>query len=239
MGHRPFIVGNSIWLTTVAFMQLFNDIEVRNFNSRYNDEDYDKALKVDVTLDMKERIYLKLLEGGHKALEQSDTRLPRISIQLDAINPRQQDYTGKEVPRTLKRGADNLDRDIQPYPVTIDYTVGIWCKYFEDYAQILENIIPWFDPYTTVGVKERNLGIERELKVQLTGVNQSSNFVMQGTDQRIIRGEMNFTVESWMYKVRNSQEGRITKADILVVDITTPITSEIITISAGSHNWNL
>ena len=237
MSRRPFIIGNSVWLTTVGFLQLFNDFEVRNYSTRYNEE-YTKALKVDVTLDMKERIYLKLLEGGHAELEQADTRLPRLSVQLDAINPRTEDYTGKDQRRILVRGENYNDKDIQPYPVTIDYTVGIWCKYFEHYAQILENIIPWFDPFTTVSVKERNLGIERELTVKLTGVSQNSNFVMQGTDQRIIRGEMNFSVNSWMYKVRDQNEtGRVTMANILVVDIATPITSEIITISAGSHQF--
>jgi hypothetical protein len=236
MSHRPFIIGNSTWLTTIAFMQLFNDLEVRNFVYRY-DEEYTKALKVDVTLDMKERIYHKLLHGGHKELEQADTRLPRLSIQIDAISPRQEDYTGKDNKRLLKRGADNsIESDIQPYPVRIDYTVGIWCKKFEHYAQIIENIIPWFDPYVTVGVKERNLNIKRDLKVQLTGVNNNSNFVMQGSDQRIIRGEMNFSVDSWMYKVKKTQtDDIIFKSSILLVDIITPMSSEIITISAG-HN---
>ena len=236
MSHRPFIIGNSTWLTTVAFMQLFNDLEVRNFTTRYG-EQYTKALKVDVTLDMKERIYHKLLHGGHKELEQADTRLPRLSIQIDSINPRPEDYTGKDSPRLLKRSDSGIESDIQPFPVKIDYTVGIWCKKFEHYAQIIENIIPWFDPYVTVGVKERNLDIQRDLKVQLTGVNNTSNFVMTGTDQRIIRGEMTFSVDSWMYKVKKQDGNQITKASILVVDILTPMSSEIITISAGSHQF--
>lgn len=236
MSHRPFIIGNSTWLTTVAFMQLFNDLEVRHFDTRYG-ETYSKALKVDVTLDTKERIYHTLLNGGHKELEQADTRLPRLSVQIDSINPRQEDYTGKDNQRLLNREDSGLHTDIQPYPVRIDYTVGIWCKKFEHYVQILENLIPWFDPYTTVGVKERNLGIERQLKVQLTGVNNNSNFVMQGVDQRIIRGEMTFSVDSWMYKVQHKDGNQITKADIVVADIKTPMSSEIITISAGNHPY--
>jgi hypothetical protein len=105
MSKRPFISGNSIWVTTVAFMQLFKDMEVRNFKERYSEE-YDRRLKVDVSLDMKERLQYKLLAGGHKKLEQSDTRLPRISIQIGDIQPDLDRYTGKNMPRRLSRDVD-------------------------------------------------------------------------------------------------------------------------------------
>jgi hypothetical protein len=234
--QRPFIVGNSLWVTTVGFMQLFQDLEVRNYQERY-DPNFDRRLKVDVSLDMKERIQYKLLAGGHKELEQADTRLPRISIQMVNIQPDLQRYNGKGFKRTLKRQQDGLVYDIQPFPINIEYSVSIWAKYFEHYAQLLENIIPWFDPYVTVGVKERNFGIERELRVKLDSVGQSSTFELEGGAARIIRGDMTFTVETFAYKTQTDiTEGIIYEVNVPIVDIVTPLSSETISISGSPED---
>jgi len=222
---------------------LFQDIEVRNYTSRYDAISFNKRLKVDVSLDTKERIQYKLLAGGHKALEQADTRLPRISIQISNILPDIGRYTGKNVKRNLKTnitgvpGSNDVTYDFQPVPIKIEYLVSIWCKYFEHYSQIIENIIPWFDPYITVGVKERNFGIERELKVSLGSVSQSSTFEMEGAQTRIIRGEMAFSVDTQAYKsMDENYKGLIEKTEVHIIDIVTPISSETISISADESD---
>jgi len=229
---RPFIQGNSIWLSTVAFLQLFEDIEVRNYDQRYGG-DFDRRIKVDVTLDMKERIQHKILAGGHKEMEQADTRLPRISIQITNITPDIQRYSGKNYKRKLQVSDDGNAYDFQPFPINIEYSVSIWAKYFEHYSQILENIIPWFDPYVMVGVKERNFGAERQLKVGLNSVGQSSTFELEGGASRLIRGDMAFTVETYAYKSQEDlRSSTIYNTNVVVVDIQNPISSETISISA-------
>jgi len=241
---RKFLQSESLWTSTVAFMTLFEDLEVRNYTERFGEE-FTRRLKVDVSLATKERVQYKLLAGGHKELEQADTRLPRISIQITNITPDTSRYTGKNVKRTLSRGVDEngknlLTYDIQPFPINIEYSVSIWAKYFEHYAQILENIIPYFDPYVTVGVKERNLNIERELKVELTGVGQSSTFEMAGAAQRLIRGDLNFKVQTVSYKYLNKQSSEIIeKVQAHVIDITSPISSETITICGSEGDYLL
>ena len=240
---RPFVIGNSIWISTVAFSQLFEDIEVRNYSSRYDSSSLQRRLTVDVSLDTKERIYHKLTAGGHAKLEQADTRLPRISIQISGITPDTTRYAGKNVKRNLVKnftgvnGENNISYDLQPFPIKIEYSVGIWTKYFEHYAQILENIIPWFDPYLTVGVKERNFGIERELKVSLTSVGQNSVFEMEGAQTRIVRGELLFTVDTFAYKTLSEEFSTLIEvAETHVIDIVTPISSETISVSADASD---
>jgi hypothetical protein len=203
-----------------------------------------RYLKVGVVMDMKERIQHKLLAGGHKKLEQQDTRLPKISIQMTSINPDTQRYTGKNYTRILRKDFDpdtprsSAYYDLQPYPITIEYTVSIWAKYFEHYSQILENIMPWFDDYMTVGVKERNFGIERELKVNMTGVSQNHTFEMEGGQARIIRGDITFSVETVAYKTLSEDiSNLIEKVQVHVIDIQTPITSETISICASPEDY--
>jgi hypothetical protein len=215
------------------------DMEVRNYTTPFGST-FDRRLKVDVTLDTKEAIQHKLLSGGHALMEQADTRLPRIAIQINGINPDINRYAGKNFPRlltkTITNGSASATIDVQPYPVTIEYGVGIWCKYFEHYSQILENIIPFFDPYVTCSVRERNYGIERELRISLTSVGQQLNFNYQtGQNQsRMIRGDLTFTVDTIMYKTKDDNlNNLIQNMNINIIDIVSPLSSETITISAG------
>ena len=239
---RPFIFDNAIWLTTAVFMKLFNDLEVRNLNSRGSDS-YNKRLKVDVSLDTKERVQYKLLAGGHYELEQKDTLLPRIGVQLASIVPDVERYAGKNTKRTFKSDIteqpgdvpikSSTTYDVQPFPIKITYTVSIWAKYMEHYTQLLTNILPVFDPYMIVSVKERFFNIERELKVSLIDAGQSHTFEMEGGAARIVRGDMTFDVETVAYKFLNRDvNSLILQTDIHIIDIVTPISSETVSISA-------
>lgn len=236
---RPFIQGNTAWLASTVLLSLFEDLEVRNYETRYGDT-YTKRLKVDVTLDTKEKVQLKLLAGGHRKLEQADTRLPRISVQLNSITPDIQRYTGKNASRVLERrisgvetGGHYLTTDLQPYPVTMEYSVSIWCKYFEHYNQLLDNIINYFNPYVTVGVKERNIGIERQMKVSLVEVGSNSTFELEANAARLIRGDLSFKLETHSYSYLNKQDSNIIqKAETHIIEITNPISSETVIIEA-------
>ena len=229
-GNRPFIVGESVYVTTLAFLQLFQGMEVRNFLQRFGETT--RRIPVQVSLDTKERLYYQLKHGGFKSLEQQDTRLPRISIQMNDIALRLEDYTGKEQDRILFRDQDDFKRDIQPVPITITYTVGVWAKYFEHYIQLISNIVPMFDPYATVEVKERNLDIAREIQFNLDGISNESNFKVSGDDAKIIRGSATFTAKTVMYKVMNETTyDLITKAYGSVIDIVTPVNSMTVGLS--------
>ena len=229
-GHRPFIIGESTYVTTLAFMQLFQGIEVRNFAERFGETI--RRIPVQVSLDTKEKIFYQLKHGGFRAMEQQDTRLPRISIQMNDISLRLEDYTGKEQERILFRDDDSIKRDIQPVPINITYTVGIWAKYFEHYIQIVENIVPLFDPYATVEVKERQLDIAREIQVNIDGISNGSSFKVTGNDQRVVKGEANFTAKSIMYKTMNENTyDLITKVYGSIIDISTPVNSMTVGLS--------
>ena len=88
------------------------------------------------------------------------------------------------------------------------------------------------------GVKERNFGIERELKVALTAVGQNHTFEMEGQQNRIIRGDLSFSVQTVAYKTLNENfKDIIEKVEVHVIDIVTPINSETISISADAGDF--
>lgn len=232
MAVRPFILGNSIYITTLAFMNFFKDLEVRNYGSRYDKDSLTRRMPVQISMDSKERIYYQIKHGGFKSLEQQDIQLPRLSVDITSIDLRTEDYTGKEQSRILFKNESELSRDIQPVPISINYTLGLWTLKYEHYLQLIEQILPCFDPYATAGVKERNYNLEREIKFDLTGHTQGHTFKVSGNEKRIIRGEIAFTASTVIYKfLKEGTSDLINKAFVYTVDIKTPISSEVVVLS--------
>ena len=231
---RPHIVGNSLHTSTVAFAALFQDLYVYKYNNNRWGEPT-MRIPVSVVLDTRERIYHQIKYGGHKALEQADTRLPRIGIQIQSMTPALDRYTGKNARRQLIRTIEDGNTtdyrdDIQPVPFNISYLVTVWCSYMEHWAQLMENILPFFDPYLSIGIRERNLGIERQIKVSLESVSPNFSFALStASDRRIVRGELSFNVETVIYKQLTSDTSEIIEKIIIEhVDITTPFSSQTI-----------
>jgi hypothetical protein len=70
-----------------------------------------------------------------------------------------------------------------------------------DNSQILENILPAFNPALHLRVKEFSfLNIERNMKVQLGDVSYDYPQEMSEEDSRYINSTMTFTVDGYMYR---------------------------------------
>jgi len=102
-------------------------------------------------------------------------------------------------------GLNNIDdfySDPVPAPYDYTYTLYIKSQSMDHMNQILENILPYFNPDIFLRVKEFSfLNIERDLKVTMTG-GISPNFdPFEQTEEnrRFIEVQLEFTVEGFMY----------------------------------------
>jgi hypothetical protein len=102
-------------------------------------------------------------------------------------------------------GLNNIDTfysDPVPAPYDYNYTVHIKSDSMDYMNQILENILPYFNPTTYIRVKEFSfLDIERDLKVLMTGgADPEFDPFDQGEEnRRIITTQLTFSVEGFMY----------------------------------------
>lgn len=225
----------------MSFSTLFRDLYVYNYDNLTGKPLL--KIPVHVSLDNKSAIYEYLKYGGsHKAIKEKDTQLPRIGIQMTDMSPAIDRQTSKDQGRVLSKTyattpegrtyVDKVKKDIQPMPFNIGYTISIWCKTIEHWAQIQENILPFFNPACFVGVRERELGIERQIRVVLDSVTPLDSF--QGTNRRLIRSEMSFTCETVLYKNMSEDTGGIiNNVWLWTIDLTTPFSSFTMNISGG------
>jgi len=112
------------------------------------------------------------------------------------------ELTGSELDAVFDDGAPNqIVSDYQPTPFDYNFTLHIKCDSMDKLAQILENILPYFNPKLMLRVKEFSfLNVERDLPVSMDAV--ATEFIddENENDSRYVNASINLTVEGFVYR---------------------------------------
>ena len=136
-------------------------------------------------------------------------QIPRMALYLNGISYSSQRAAGANTWRywfeeslELSNGTlDTVLADYQPTPYDYNFTLFIKCDMMGNLAQILENILPYFNPKLDLRVKEFSfLNIERNLPVSMDGVNPDFTDDQSESDSKFVNASINFTVEGWQYR---------------------------------------
>lgn len=243
---------------TVALMDLFNDLKVYKYDSSGTSAtEYD----VPITFGPVEKEHLQRIENheyvasatdenGYKQVEPYGQiywiSTPRLALVMNGIAYNAERAYGVNEWRewfeaTVAKEGSNLDdifRDYAPAPYDINYTLHVMADSMDYFSQIMENILPYFNPALYLRVKEFSfLNIERDLRVTMPGV--TPEFIspeMSDDDRRLINATMDLTVESWMYRpFERSKLIKVIKSQYLVVDASSPGVSAM---SATSNDFS-
>ena len=202
--YYPHTIRNIV----TALSDMFNDLKVQRL------DDYgvvSKEISVPITFGPvnKFQYYRKERETGKDYYMQ----LPRISIVPMGFNYSAERACGINETRQFYDNALGLDNitefvtDIQPTPYDIDFDMMIRTESMDDFSQILENILPYFNPALYLRVKEFSfLDVERTLQVLLTGVSPEFITDQEESEKREVNAILSFTIAAWMYRpVKNAK----------------------------------
>jgi len=235
---------------TVALMDMFNDLKIVKYDSSGTSA---AEYTVPLTFGPVEKEHLNRIEdheyiasatdvNGYKQVEPYGQRYwvsnPRLALVMNGVAYNAERAYGVNEWRewfaeTVAAEGSNIDdifRDYAPAPYDINYTLYIMTDSMDYYAQILENILPYFNPALFLRVKEFSfLNIERDLRVTMPGV--TSEFVspeMSDDDRRLVNGTMDLTVEAWQYRpFERSALIKVIKSQYFVVDSSSPAVSAL------------
>jgi hypothetical protein len=245
---------------TVALTDMFNDMKVYKYTSAGTSaEVYD----VPITFGPVEKEHLQRIEdheyissafdvSGYTQVESYGQRYwistPRIALVMNGIAYNAERAYGVNEWRewfseTLVDGVnpDIVLKDYAPTPYDINFTLYIMTDSMDYFAQIMENILPYFNPALYLRVKEFSfLNIERDLKVIMNGV--TPDFIspeISDDDRRYINGTLDLTVEAWMYRpFEYSKIIKIIKSQYFVVDASSNAISAMSATSVSSSDFN-
>jgi len=200
---EEFYYPKTIRNIVVAVNDMFNNIQVKRYDSSNN---VVKTINVPITFGPVKKFQQirEESEDGTKYYLQ----LPRLAIVLNGITYSADRATGVNEVRywfdqSLGISATNtFSTDIQPTPYDFSFTLYVRTDSLTDFSQIMENILPYFNPSLYLRVKEFSfLNIERDLQVTLDSVTPEfiSEEIADDTTRQI-NGQVGFVVKGFLYR---------------------------------------
>ena len=186
--------------TVVAFGTLFNNIELRRTN---------EVMKVPLAYGPKQKFLARLDQTPDPTNKRVQITLPRISFEINGI---QYDPTRKVSPTQKIKLAKDVDENknvFMPVPYNLSFELAIISKNQEDGMQILEQILPFFQPHYNLSVKLiPEIDDTRDVPVVLTNVDYEDSYEGDFASRRAIIYTLQFTVKTYLY-------GPVTDAKII------------------------
>lgn len=196
---------NSSFRRYIVLMgDLFSRIEVER---RRGDKTHWQ--RVPVTYASKEHFVTKLeskfsvnTENGD--VPKIDTILPRMNLHMVDVTYNAQKKTGllnRQIVQNQHKPGE-LVSQYNPVPIKMIFELGIYTRHQNDMFQIVEQIIPYFQPHFTTTIKEFNghdLVIDRDINITWQSLAVDEN--LEGDKQSVRRLEwsMMFEVDGWIY----------------------------------------
>ncbi len=201
--------------TVVGFGTLFNNIEVRRTKGSKTE-----VMKVPLAYGPKQKFLARLRQVGD--LSQKDAAqitLPRIAFEMQGIS---YDPTRKVSPTQYIRHTtgDTTNKGFMPVPYNINFELGILAKNQDDALQIIEQILPFFQPSFNITLNlVPDLGEKKDYPVTLTSVDYDDVYEGDYDTRRTLVYTLQFVAKTYLYgPVADKSSELITKA---IVDYAT------------------
>ena len=177
--------------TVVAFGTLFNNIELRRSND---------AMKVPLAYGPKQKFLARLDQNPDPTNKRVQITLPRISFEINGI---QYDSSRKVSPTQKIKFPKDVDENnnvYMPVPYNLSFELAIISKNQEDGLQILEQILPNFQPHYNLPVKLLpDVDETKDVPVVLNSVDYEDTYEGDFNSRRAIIYTLQFTVKTSLY----------------------------------------
>ena len=182
----------------VAFGTLFNDIHlVRKDNSGT----IQQSMKVPLAYGPRQK-YLVRLNDDPDLSKSTAVTLPRIGFEIAGISydPARKLQRVQKFKKVKGAKASQLDTQYMPVPYNIDFELYILSKQSDDALQIVEQILPYFQPDYTVTINDNtDMGIKRDVPVVLNSIGYEDDYQGDFASRRAIIYTLSFTAKFYLY----------------------------------------
>jgi hypothetical protein len=184
----------------VSFGTLFNNIQIVRKNSSGA---VVQSMKVPLAYGPQQKFLARLNSDPSLASKVAVT-LPRLGFEMNGITydpSRKLNRVQKfRKVKTSANDADKLDTQYMPVPYNINFTLYAMAKNSDDALQIVEQILPFFQPDYTLTINDMaDMGIKRDVPIILNDVSYEDNYQGDFTERRAIIYTMTFTAKFYLY----------------------------------------
>ena len=200
--------------TIIAFGTLFNQIEIKHKDGTGNTN---SVISVPLAYGPSQK-FLARLEQQANLDKPVQITLPRMSFEMTSIEYDASRKTG--VTQTFKAvdGNDRVKKVFMPVPYNIGFELSIFCKLNDDALQIVEQILPYFQPSFNLTIDlVDSIGEKRDIPVVLNSVGMQDDYEGDFSTRRALIYTLQFTAKTYLFgPVADNPEGLIRK---VIVDM--------------------
>lgn len=194
--------------TIIAFGTLFNQIYIKH---KDGEGDPYSEMRVPLAYGPTQK-FLARLEQQANLNKPVQITLPRMSFEMTSIEYDASRKTG--VTQTFKAvDGNNMKKVFMPVPYNIGFQLSILCKLNDDALQIVEQILPYFQPAFNVTIDlVESIGEKRDMPVVLNSVAFQDDYEGDFSTRRALIYTLQFTAKTYLFgPVADNPEGLIKK----------------------------
>ena len=188
----------------VAFGTLFNGIFlIRKDNSGTAVQ----RMKVPLAYGPREKFLVRLRDDADLSKQVAVT-LPRLGFELQSLNydPARKLNKVQKFKKVKSSNKNRLDMQFMPVPYNLDIELYAMAKQSDDALQIVEQILPYFQPDYTLTVNDMvDMGIKRDVPIILNSISYEDDYQGDFTTRRALIYTLSFTAKFYLYGPVTSQ----------------------------------
>ena len=197
--------------TVISFGTLFNDIYIRHEDAAGNDI---SEMKVPVSYGPRQK-FLARIQQQPELNKATQIDLPRMSFEISSINYDPSRKSG--ITQTFKaKDGEKMKKVFMPVPYNLGFELNILTKLQDDGLQILEQILPFFQPGFTLSVDlVKSIGEKRDIPMVLQSITQQDDYEGDFATRRALIYTLQFTAKTFMFgPIADTPEGLIRKVQL-------------------------
>ena len=200
---------------TIAFGQLFNNIVIQNTSSTGA---VTKRIRVPLAYAPKEKFIVRLEQQANLQSDREvSITLPRLGFEITGLSydsTRKLNKMNKTIRVKNNEEGKKTNFNYTPVPYNINFELAIISKNQDDGLQIIEQILPYFQPHYNLSVKLLTSVNEiKDVPVVLTNVEYEDDYEGDFSTRRAIIYTLQFTAKTYLY-------GPVTESKIIKKAVT-------------------
>ena len=197
--------------TIIGFGTLFNNIYIKH---KDKNNDILDEIKVGIAYGPIQKFLAKIQQQAELNKSISIT-LPRMSFEMTSI---QYDSTRKSgVTQTFKASdGQNLKKVFMPIPYNIGFELNILTKLNDDALQIVEQILPYFQPSFTITINLiSSIGEKKDIPIVLDSIDFQDDYEGHFSTRRSLIYTLRFTAKTYLFgPIEDTTDGLIKKVQV-------------------------
>ena len=188
----------------VAFGTTFNNIQLVR---KDNDGDIVQSMKVPLAYGPQQKFLVRLNEDADLSKQVAIT-LPRIGFEIQNLSydPARKLNRVQKFKKVKTGKSNTLESQFMPVPYNLSIQLYVMAKQSDDALQIVEQILPFFQPDYTLTVNDMaDMGIKRDVPIVLNSISYEDNYQGDFETRRALIYTLDFTAKFYLYGPVTSQ----------------------------------